>query len=246
MTYNEIEGMKKIMPLVRREWVDQILVADGGSTDGTVEWARAQGYEVEVCPERGLTKAYQAVWPKIRGDIVIYFSPDGNSPPDAIVRLIAKMKEGYDMVIASRYRDGARSYDDDWITAFGNWLFRTLVNLLLRPRGGKKITDAVVMLRAHKKDLPQRLGVDRTEPLDKIFGTHSCWIPILSMRCMKYNLNWTEIGVDEPPRVGGERKLQTWRWGAVYTLQILREGLTPKNALKLSPAQSSSDSPAAS
>ena len=37
MTLNEINGMKAIMPKIRRDWVDQIIVVDGGSTDGTVE-----------------------------------------------------------------------------------------------------------------------------------------------------------------------------------------------------------------
>ena len=40
-TLNEITGMKAIMPLIKKEWCDQILILDGGSTDGTVEWARA-------------------------------------------------------------------------------------------------------------------------------------------------------------------------------------------------------------
>ena len=30
-TLNEVEGMKQIMPCIRREWVDQILIVDGGS-----------------------------------------------------------------------------------------------------------------------------------------------------------------------------------------------------------------------
>ena len=37
MTLNEIEGMKAIMPHIKNEWVDQIIVVDGGSTDGTIE-----------------------------------------------------------------------------------------------------------------------------------------------------------------------------------------------------------------
>ncbi len=46
MTLNEIDGMKAVMPRVRPEWLDQIIVVDGGSKDGTIEWAKEQGYEV--------------------------------------------------------------------------------------------------------------------------------------------------------------------------------------------------------
>ena len=43
-TLNEIHGMKSIMPRVKPEWCDQILVLDGQSTDGTAEYAKKQGY----------------------------------------------------------------------------------------------------------------------------------------------------------------------------------------------------------
>jgi len=47
-TLNEIDGMKQIMPRIQREWVDEIFIVDGGSTDGTVEFARENGYAVYV------------------------------------------------------------------------------------------------------------------------------------------------------------------------------------------------------
>ena len=46
MTLNEIAGMKVIMPQIAKNWVDQIIIVDGGSNDGTIEWATVQGYEV--------------------------------------------------------------------------------------------------------------------------------------------------------------------------------------------------------
>ena len=51
-TFNEIDGMKVIMPRIKKEWVDQIIIADGGSTDGTVEYANEYGYEVFVQKKR--------------------------------------------------------------------------------------------------------------------------------------------------------------------------------------------------
>ena len=46
-TLNEIDGMKTIMPRIKPEWCDQILIVDGQSTDGTVDYARQQGYDVD-------------------------------------------------------------------------------------------------------------------------------------------------------------------------------------------------------
>lgn len=226
MTLNEAEGMKQVMPRVERNWVDQILVLDGGSTDGTQEWARAQGYDLYVQKAPGFRSAYLEVWPLIQGDVVVYFTPDGNSLPEAIPQLLDKVEEGYELVIASRYLAGAHSEDDDPVTSFGNWMFRTLTNLLLRKNGTARMTDPLVMLRALRKDLPQRLGLDRPEPferLEKLFKTRVDWIPLMSWRALKGGIRWCEIPSDEPPRVGGERKLKIFQWGAVYLSQLLLE-----------------------
>lgn len=227
VTLNEIDGMKAVMPHVDRNWVDQIIVSDGGSTDGTIEWAKAQGYELVVCPERGLTNAYMAAWPLVHGEIVIIFLPDGNCLPQAIPVLIDKMKEGYDLVIASRYLPPAKSFDDDTITRFGNGFFRFLVNFLLGRGNAAKLTDPLGGFRAFRKGLPERLGVFRAEPMDKFFLTRSCFLPLISMRALSNKIRWTEIPSDEPARIGGKRKLQIFRYGALHVAQILREWLAP-------------------
>jgi glycosyltransferase involved in cell wall biosynthesis len=222
MTLNEIEGMKTIMPRVDPQWVDQILVVDGGSNDGTVEWSREQGYEVHVQRHTGLRHGYNEALPLIRGDVMITFSPDGNSIPELIPPLIEKMKGGYDMVIVSRYLDGAVSEDDDFLTAFGNWFFTKSINLL----HGGHYTDAMVMYRALKTQIYRDLELDQEKGfalLERIFHTRLGTEPLLSVRAAKRKLNISEIPGDEPPRLGGHRKLQIVRWGGAYYMQVLRE-----------------------
>lgn len=222
MTLNEIEGMKAIMPLVNRSWVDQIIVVDGGSNDGTIEWSRDNGYEVYVQKQKGFRHAYTEVWPLVQGDVVITFSPDGNSVPELIPQLINKMKEGYDMVIASRYLGSAKSEDDDIVTSFGNWLFTRTVNFLHRAN----YTDVMVIYRAYRKTMADELGLNRDDAYalpEKLFSTKISWEPLLSVRAAKAKLKLGEIPGDEPPRIGGERKLQVLKWGAAYYFQFIRE-----------------------
>ena len=224
-TLNEITGMKAIMPLIKDGWCDQILVVDGGSTDGTAEWAREQGYDVYVQKKKGLRHAYVEGWPLIKGDVVITFSPDGNSIAQLIPPLIEKMREGYDMVIVSRYLPPAKSQDDSWLTGFGNWLFTTTINLL----HGGHLTDSMVMYRAYKTDLPARLDFfnDKNHATpERLFHTRIGLEPLLSVLALKRRMKVAEIPGDEPPRYGGKAKLQIWRWGAAYMFQVIREAFT--------------------
>jgi glycosyltransferase involved in cell wall biosynthesis len=222
MTLNEIDGMKVILPRIKRDWCEQIIIVDGGSTDGTIEWAKEQGYFVYIQKQKGFRHAYTEVLPYIEGDVVITFSPDGNSIPEIIPNLIEKMKEGYDMVIVSRYLDGSKSEDDDIITAFGNWFFTKTVNIL----HGGNYTDAMVIFRAYKKQIIYDLELHKDEGYklaERLFMTRISWEPLLSVRAAKRKLKVAEIPGDEPPRIGGKRKLQVIRWGGAYYFQFIRE-----------------------
>ena len=221
-TLNEIVGMKSIMPKIKKEWYDQLLIIDGQSTDGTIEYAKEQGYEIVIQQKKGMRNAYMEALPYMRGDVILTFSPDGNSIPELIPKCIEKLKEGYDMVIVSRYLDDAKSYDDDLITGFGNKMFTTLINLL----HGGHYTDAMVIYRAYRKNLIQELDLDKDSSFkteEKMFHTHISWEPLLSIRAAKHGLKIAEIPGDEPARDGGVRKLQVWRWGAAFMFQVFRE-----------------------
>ena len=221
-TLNEIDGMKSIMPKIKREWYDQLLIVDGQSKDGTIEYAKQMGYPIIIQKKKGMRHAYMESLPYIEGDVILTFSPDGNSIPELIPECIAKMREGYDMVIVSRYAKGAKSYDDDPVTAFGNKMFTTFINLFHRAR----YTDAMVIYRAYKKDLICHLDLDKEASYtleEKLFKTNISWEPLLSIRCAKRKLKVADIPGDEPKREGGERKLQVLRWGAAYMYQVFRE-----------------------
>jgi glycosyltransferase involved in cell wall biosynthesis len=221
-TLNEIDGMKVIMPRIKKEWYDQLIILDGGSTDGTVEYARKQGYFVHIQKGPGIRNGYTEVLPYVKGDVVLTFSPDGNCIPALIPRLIDKVKEGYDMVIASRYFDGAKSDDDDLVTAFGNWFFTKTINLL----HGGKYTDAMGIFRAYKTKLIYDLELHKDggyTTAETLFNTNVSWEPLLSVRAAKRKLKVAEIPGDEPARIGGKRKLQIFKWGAAYYFQFIKE-----------------------
>ena len=76
--WNEIDGMKVIMPQIKKEWYDQLLIVDGGSTDGTIEYAREHGYELFVQKEKGSGAAFLESIAKAAG---------GPIPPEIAARI---------------------------------------------------------------------------------------------------------------------------------------------------------------
>ena len=46
-TINEIDGLKAVFPKLPKDLIDEILVVDLNSTDGTKEWCRENGYRVD-------------------------------------------------------------------------------------------------------------------------------------------------------------------------------------------------------
>ena len=216
---NEVEGMKAVLPRIQREWVDEIIVVDGGSTDGSFEYAQLLGFTALRQKSKGIIGAY---WEGLRvatGDVIIPFSPDGNSVPERIPELVRKIQEGYDMVIASRYCQGAKSQDDDFISAFGNWMFTTMINLLF----GGRYTDSLVMFRAWKREIVEAF---------KISPSLAGFEPQLSIECAKKKLRVAEIPGEEPKRIGGETKKRTLAAGWAILLLIAKELFTPAAVLQ--------------
>lgn len=181
------------------------------------------GVEVYVQKQKGIRHAYMEAWPLIRGDSVVTLSPDGNCVPEDIPKLVEHMSNrNWDMVIASRYYQGQRSEDDDWVTGFGNWLFTRTVNLLF----GGNYTDVMGIYRIYRTQLFYELGLDQQSSyqfVESIFHTVIGIEPLLSVRALSHKKRVSEIGSPEPARIGGERKLQVIRWGGAYYLQFWLE-----------------------
>ena len=204
-TINEIIGVKAVMPQIDRSWVDEILIIDGNSSDGTYDYCVSQGYRVVSQKEPGVCAAWWEGFAAATGDIIILFSPDGNSDPKAIPRLVAKMHEGnWDAVIASRYLGGAKSHDDSFLTYIGNRAFTKILNMLFR----SKYTDALVMYKAFKKSLLETLSLHNRK--DSVFEVMFC------IRCAKYNIPVTEIPADEPARIdASDSRVHKGLWGRI-------------------------------
>jgi glycosyltransferase involved in cell wall biosynthesis len=210
-TLNELQGLKAVMPVIDRSLVDDIIVIDGGSRDGTIEYALENGLTVVSQLRPGLHFAIYDIARAISYDYLIEFSPDGNCKTEQLPEIVAKLRDGYDLVVVSRYLDHATSDDDDFISALGNWLF----SRLMRPLAKFPITDSLNIYRGYSRDII----------LDEDFGFYMkgpVLEPLVTGMCALRGKKVAEIPGDEPRRIGGVTKRSILYNGSLVLLMIVR------------------------
>lgn len=116
----------------------EIIVVDDGSRDGTARAVEERAARGTVRLERHATNL--GLGPTLRdgllaaaraaadGDVVVTLDADDTQPPELIPAMMERIAAGADVVIASRYEDGARTLGVPWhrraLSRAGSLLFR--------------------------------------------------------------------------------------------------------------------------
>ena len=110
--------------------VDEVILVDGRSTDGTIEVARRLRPDVVVVPDqaRGKGAALRAGFAAATGDYVVMIDADGSMDPLEIHRFVAALDEEFDVVKGSRFLPGGGSSDITRVRRLGNGALREVVN----------------------------------------------------------------------------------------------------------------------
>lgn len=132
--YNEIDNLpelyrrvKKVMDASNEAW--ELILVDDGSTDGSTEKIRELAQQdknvrpVIFARNFGHQVAITAGWDYARGDAVVIIDADLQDPPEVILELAKKWKEGYEVVYAVRSeREG-----ETWFKKFTAALFYRVI-----------------------------------------------------------------------------------------------------------------------
>jgi dolichyl-phosphate beta-glucosyltransferase len=163
--YNEAHRLRHSLPRLeayfrQRPYTVEFVVVDDGSSDNTVEMARAvlgSGEDVHIIeskPNRGKGHAVKVGMLAARGQIALFTDADLSTPPDEIEKFWEWFDRGYDVVIGSRKMKGAHieRHQPLWRENMGK-VFTWLTNRIAT-RG---ISDITCGFKAFKHDTAQEL-----------------------------------------------------------------------------------------
>jgi dolichol-phosphate mannosyltransferase len=132
--YNEIENLpelyrrvKEVMDSANEPW--ELILVDDGSTDGSTEKIRELAEADKIvrpvifARNFGHQVAITAGWDYARGDAIIIIDADLQDPPEVILELAKKWKEGYEVVYAVR----AEREGESWFKKFTAAAFYRLI-----------------------------------------------------------------------------------------------------------------------
>jgi glycosyltransferase involved in cell wall biosynthesis len=121
------------------EWVGEVVLVDGLSTDATQLLARRIRPDAVVVHQfqRGKGAALRAGFAAATGDIVVMIDADGSTDPREMGRFVDSLRDGADFVKGSRYVEGGGSTDFTRLRSAGNKVLVGLANLVY----GSRFTD---------------------------------------------------------------------------------------------------------
>ncbi|GJM20976.1 MAG: glycosyl hydrolase [Planctomycetota bacterium] len=170
--------------------LQQVVVADNGSRDATVERARAAGAEVVHAARRGYGSACLAGLAALRDcDVVAFLDADYSDHPDELPSLLAPLFEGRaELVIGSRALGHSEPGALLPQQRFGNWLATRLMRALWKI----DVSD-LGPFRAISREALERLDM-----CDPDFG----WTVEMQVKAAQHNLRVLEVPVSYRRRIG--------------------------------------------
>ncbi|CAN5555995.1 hypothetical protein BH20CHL6_BH20CHL6_06770 [soil metagenome] len=212
---NEADNLPYVLPRIPRS-VDEVILVDGHSTDGTVELARRILPSIRVVEQEGRGKgaALRTGFAVARGDIVVALDADGSTDPSEIPAFVGALLAGADYAKGTRFIQGAGTTDMPFIRRLGNKALVTLANVLFRMHFSDITYGYNAVWRKHQDALA--LEIDGWA--HEIVG---------NIRAVRSGLRVVEVASFETPRIAGEAKLQAFSAGWTILRAILSERLRP-------------------
>jgi glycosyltransferase involved in cell wall biosynthesis len=202
-TLNEEKNLAHVLPKIQ-EWIYEVVLVDGYSSDQTINVARELYPDIRVVMQEGRGKgaALRTGFAAATGDIIVMLDADGSTDPSEIPLYVGALLAGADFVKGSRFLQGGGTEDMPLYRKLGNWGFVGLVRLIF----GGKYSDLCYGYNAFWKHVLPKLDLNCNG-----FEIET----MMNVRALKAGLQITEVPSFEYPRVHGYGRLKTipdgWR-----------------------------------
>ena len=191
--------------------VDEVIIVDGRSTDGTVAAARAARPDVRVVYEfrPGKGAALRAGFAAARSDVIVMLDADGSMHPAELVRYVELIGQGYDLVKGSRFLPGGGTADISRLRAAGNLALLGFANWRFYCEFTELCYGFMALRRSAVPRL--RLTADGFEIETQIVAS-----------ALRERLQVAEVPSFEAARRNGVSNLRTFRDGSRVLRELLR------------------------
>jgi len=163
--FNEENTLPRVLTEIKEvmsntEYKYHILVLNDGSRDKTVEIAKKYGaIVISHQRNRGLAETFRSEMReclKLKADIIVHTDADGQYHSKHIPELIEKVKQGYDLVLGSRFRGRIQSMP--FLKRIGNIAFSAVLTSLTK----RRITDSTTGFRAFTSEVARDINYINT------------------------------------------------------------------------------------
>ena len=210
-TFNEEENLPNMLPKIP-EWVDEVLLVDGRSSDNSVEAAKRlrPGIHILYQPGKGKGDALRYGIQSAKGDIIVTLDADDTTDPAEMHKFIEPLLKGYDFAKGSRFALRL-PHNKPWHRILGNWIIVMTFNIVFFT----KHTDLCSGYNAFWRKAMKRVNLWSADDFEDE--------PLINARVRKAGLKVIEVGHLDRGRHGGVSKAPSWRQGFKAIKTILRE-----------------------
>jgi glycosyltransferase involved in cell wall biosynthesis len=150
---------KAMLALTENGIAGEIIVADNGSTDGSVEIARRMGARVVHVEQRGYGNALRGGIEAARGRYILMADADDSYDLQEIPKFIAKLREGFDLVQGCRLPTGGGTVKPGAMPFLHRWFGNPQFTFLARWWFKAPVNDIYCGMRAFTADCYRRLAL---------------------------------------------------------------------------------------
>jgi dolichol-phosphate mannosyltransferase len=196
-----------------RPFVEEIIVVDGHSSDGTPRLAQEAGARVIADGGRGKGEALRIVRDAVRTPVTVLLDADGSHVPEDIPQLVAPILNGEaDHVSASRLMGGSSELHggfDEFLRLTGSSFITACINW----RFGVRLSESQNGFRAIRTDVFRQLPL--VEDITTIEQE-------MIIRTLRAGLRMAEVPSHEYARLHGASHIRVWRVAPRYAYSLVR------------------------